>query len=297
MNLKHLRYFAEIARRGSISAASRSLHLAPQTLSTQLLQLEASLGQKLFERVGRRLVLTPLGHTALEYANAIFALGDELDQVLKGRGKPRRQVLRVGIMDSVPKLITMQVLQPLIVQHREQLELDCIEATQADLLGRIAVGDQDMMLADAPVPANLTRSHIGRVVASSGMSFLAARASAPRLAHRFPHSLDGAAFLAGTAPGSHLGQALEVWFSRHGLRPRITGHVDDSALLNSFAEEGLGTIAVPSSVEADVLRHYRLGLVGRTEDVRYTLFLVRARGRRVHPLVAEVEARLADAND
>lgn len=291
MNLKHLRYFAEIARRGSITAASRTLHLAPQTLSTQLLQFEAALGQPLFDRVGRRLILTPQGATALEYATAIFALGDELDQVLKGRSFPRQQRLRVGITDSVPKLLTQHVLQPLVERHHDQLELHCVEAAQADLLGRLAVGELDMLLTDSPPPANLARSLHGTVLASSGISFVATRPMARTLARGFPGSLDGAPFLVGSSPGSMLGQAIEGWFAQHSLRPRITGHIDDSALLKAFAQDGLGAIAVPSSIESDVIQHYRLGLIGRTEEIRYTLFLIRSRGRRAHALVAQIEGR------
>jgi LysR family transcriptional regulator, transcriptional activator of nhaA len=291
MNLKHLRYFAEIARRGSISQAARALHLAPQTLSAQLLLLEESVGQPLFERIGRSLVLTSQGTTALDYANAIFALGDELDNVLKGRARPRQQLLRVGVMDSVPKLLTLAILQPLVDRHRGELELNCEEAPQADLLGRIATGALDLMLADTPIPANLTRGLQALEVAASGMSFVAARAMATRLARNFPHSLDDAPFLAGSAPGSMIGQALEGWFARHKLRPRSAGNVDDSALLEGFAQAGLGVIAVPSSIESHVLQQYRLGVVGRTDEVRQTVYLIRARGRRLHPLVAELESR------
>ncbi len=292
MNLKHLRYFAEIARRGSITAAAKALHLAPQTLSAQLLTFEESVGQPLFERAGKRLVLTPQGATALDYANAMFALGDELDAVLKGRVRPRQQLLRVGVMDSVPKLLTLAILQPLLDRHRDELELHCEEAPQADLLGRMATGELDLMLADTPVPANLTRGLLGVEVASSGMSFVAARPLATRLSPGFPRSLDDAPFIAGSAPGSLMGQALEAWFSRHKLRPRSAGHVDDSALLEGFAQAGLGVIAVPTSIEAGVLAQYRLGLVGRTDEVKQVVFLIRARGRRTHALATELEAAL-----
>jgi LysR family transcriptional activator of nhaA len=291
MNLKHLRYFAKIARRGSIAAAARALHLAPQTLSAQLLMLEESVGQALFERIGRRLVLTPQGATALDYANAIFALGDELGNVLQGRARPRRQLLRVGVMDSVPKLLTLAILQPLVDRHRDELELNCDEAPQAELLGRMVTGELDLMLADAPVPANLTRGLQALELTSSGMSFMAAKAMAAKLARSFPQSLTDAPFLAGSAPGSLIGQALEAWFARHKLRPRSAGHIDDSALLDGFAQAGLGVIAVPSSIEAEVQQQYRLGVVGRTEEVRQTVYLVRARGRRAHPLVAELEQK------
>lgn len=290
MNLKHLRYFAEIARRGSVTAAARAMHLAPQTLSAQLLMLEESVGQPLFERIGRRLVLTPQGATALDYANAIFALGDELSSVLKGRVRPRQQLLRAGAMDSIPKLLTLTILQPLVDRHRAELELHCSEGSQSTLLGRMATGELDLMLADAPVPSNLTRGLQSMEIASSGMSFVAARPLAARLARAFPASLNDAPFLAGSAPGSLIGQALEAWFSRHKLRPRSAGNVDDSALLMGFASTGLGVIAVPSSIEREVLEQYRLGVAGRTLEVKQTVFLIRARGRRAHPLVAELEA-------
>lgn len=293
MNLKHLRYFQEIARRGSITAAAKAIHLAPQTLSAQLLMLEESVGQPLFERVGRRLVLTAQGATALEYANTIFALSAELADVLKGRARPRQQRLRVGVMDSVPKLQTLAILSPLVDSHAGALELHCEEGPQAVLLGRIATGELDLMLADSPVPANLSRGLQAMEATTSGMSFVAAPALAARLAKRFPGSLDGAPFVAGSAPGSLIEQALEAWFARHKLRPAVAGHVDDSALLKGFAQAGLGVIAVPTSVEVEVLHGYSLKLVGRTEEVRQTIYLIRARGRRTHPLVAELEAGIA----
>src|SRR5688572_18952948 len=101
LNLKHLRYFAEVARRGSVTAAARALYLTPQTVSGQVQELEAAIGQPLFDRVGKRLVLTHAGETALDYGQAIFALGEELKTVLQGRARARSVVLRVGITDSV----------------------------------------------------------------------------------------------------------------------------------------------------------------------------------------------------
>jgi LysR family transcriptional regulator, transcriptional activator of nhaA len=112
INLKHLRYFAEVARRGSVSAAARALFVTPQTISGQLQELEQSVGQPLFDRVGKRLILTTAGDTALDYANMIFALGDELGAVLRSKARARRVALRVGITDSVPKLLTVSTLAP-----------------------------------------------------------------------------------------------------------------------------------------------------------------------------------------
>lgn len=289
LNLKHLRYFVEIARRGSVTAAARSLFVAPQTVSGQLLALEESLGQPLFERIGRTMKLTPAGETALDYASAIFALGDELGDVLRGARRARNQSFRVGVTDSVPKLLTVNLLQPVVRRHAATLELTCREGTVGELLGLLAAGELDVVLADTPVPANLTRTLQTRTVADSGITFVAARPLAKPLVRRFPASLDGAPYVAGSAPSSLQAQAIEAWFSRQGVRPRIAARIDDSALLKGFAQQGLGIVAVPTSVEAEVVRHYGLGVVGRTEEVRQQVFLIRARGRRVHPLVLELE--------
>lgn len=289
LNLKHLRYFTEVARRGSVSSAARTLFVAPQTVSAQVQELEESVGQPLFERMGRRLVLTSAGETALDYANAIFALGDELAQVLRGVARPKSITLRVAVVDSVPKALTVTLLQPLIEHHRKELELVCREGAYADLLGQVAAGQLDAMLADAAVPANLARSLHAAVLADSGMSFLAARPLAATLAGRFPSSLDGAPFLAGSALTSPLGQAIEAWFAHHGVRPHIVGRIDDSALLKGFAQRGLGVAVVPTTVAKEVMRQYQLGVVGRTDEVRQAVFLIRARGRRTHPLIAELE--------
>lgn len=290
LNFKHLRYFATVARLGSISAAAGALHVAPQTVSAQLIELERSVGQPLFERVGRRLVLTVAGETALEYANAIFALGDELGAVLRGELRPRNLSLRVGVTDSVPKLMTMRILEPVLERHGTALTLDCREGAYAELLGLVAAGEIDMVLADAPMSPNMARALVSHVLADSGTTFLASRRLAARLSRGFPSSLDGAPYLAGTAHGSLLAQAIEAWFARIGVRPAVVGRVEDSALLKSFGQRGLGVIAVPATVEEEAMQQYRLGLVGRTTEVRQAIYLVRARQRRTHPLVAEIEA-------
>jgi LysR family transcriptional activator of nhaA len=291
VNFKHLRYFAEIARRGSITAAARALHLAPQTLSSQLLELEESMGQALFERTGRRLRLTSAGEIALDYAGTIFTLGDELASVLQGTGRPRRQQLRVGVTDSVPKLLSVRLLEPIIDAHRDALELTCREGRFVELLAQVAAGELDVVLADTAVPASLSRSLQARALTESGVSFMAMQPLAGELARGFPRSLDGAPYVVGSAPASLQAQAVDAWFAAQGVRPRIVGHVDDSALLAGFAHRGLGVIAVPTSVEDEVVRQYELALVGRVDGIRQAVFLIRPRVRRPHPLVAELEQR------
>ena len=112
LNYHHLLYFWVVAKQGSIAQASKELRLAHPTISAQIHRLEDVLGQKLFERKGRHLVLTEFGRVALRYADEIFALGREFTDMAKGRSSGRPVRLVVGIADVLPKSIVYQILEP-----------------------------------------------------------------------------------------------------------------------------------------------------------------------------------------
>ena len=111
LNYHHLLYFWVVAREGSVTRAAAELRLGQPTISAQLRSLEESLGQKLFRRAGRNLVLTDAGREVLRYADEIFSLGRELLDTVRGRGK-RAIPFVVGIADVLPKLVAYRLLQP-----------------------------------------------------------------------------------------------------------------------------------------------------------------------------------------
>jgi LysR family transcriptional activator of nhaA len=288
INLKHLHYFHEVAREGSLTAAARRLHLAPQTLSSQVRELEKSLGRTLLERSGRRLD----GEVARDYAESIFALGTELRRVMAGRAEPRRLALRLGVTDSVPKLLTARVLAPLLERHRDRIELDCTEGTLTVLLGRLAAHQLDAVLADQPIPPNLARSMRGRRLLKSGLSLVAAPQVRLALSGDFPACLDGAPLIAGSAE-SPLSIALDAWLAERGLTPRVVARCDDSALIKVLAQRGIGIACVPTVIESDVAAQFGLQHVGRVPGLSEPLYLIRPAGRHVHPLLDEIEAGAA----
>jgi len=292
INLKHLHYFHEVAREGSLTGAARRLHLAPQTLSSQVRELERSLGRKLLERDGRRLVLTPDGEVARDYAESIFALGTELRRVMAGRAEPRRLALRLGVTDSVPKLLTARVLAPLLERHRDRIELDCVEGTITGLLGRLAAHQLDAVLADQPMPPYLARSMRGRLPLKSGLSLVAAPHVRMALSEDFPACLDGAPLIAGSAE-SPLSIAIDAWLAERGLTPRVVARCDDSALIKVFAQRGFGIACVPTVIESDVATQFGLQCVGRVPELSELLYLIRPAGRHLHPLLEEIEAGAA----
>ncbi len=289
INFKHLHYFHEVAREGSLTGAARRLHLAPQTLSSQVRELEQSLGRTLLERAGRRLVLTADGEVVRDYAESIFALGTELGRVMAGRAEPRRIGLRLGVTDSVPKLLTARVLAPLLERHRDRIELDCVEGTVTGLLGRLAAHQVDAVLADQSIPPYLARSMRGRLLLKSGLSLVAAPQLRKALGRDFPACLDGAPLIASSAE-SPLSIALNAWLAERGLKPRVVARCDDSALTKVFAQRGFGVACVPTVIESDVATQFGLQCVGRVPELSDLLYLIRPAGRHVHPLLEEIAA-------
>jgi LysR family transcriptional activator of nhaA len=289
LNYHHLLYFWMTARHGSIARASEELRLAPPTISAQIRRLEASLGEALFAREGRRLVLTDVGRVVQGYAEDIFSRGREMLDVVKQRGGPAALTLAVGVSDALPKLVAWRLLQPALSLGRE-VRVVCRDGRHDRLLAELALHELDIVLSDAPATGTLHVRAFNHLLGECGVSFFAARALAARLKGRFPHRLDKAPFVAPT-DGTALRRSLDAWFEDHDVRPRVVGEIEDSALLKTFGQAGAGMFAAPSVVEREVTRQYQVQVIGRTGDIRERYYAISAERRLKHPaVVAMTEA-------
>lgn len=287
LNYHHLLYFWTVARCGTIAAASKELLLSQPTISTQLKTLEDSLGQKLFQRNGRRLALTDVGRTTFRYADDIFRLGRELQETL-ARGPGAQQMrLTVGLCDVIPKVVAERLLEP-AWDAVADLQLECVELPLPQLLSRLALHDLDVVLADQPPPHDVKVKAFSHKLGDSGMSFFGVK-SFGALAQRFPESLDEAPLLL-PATGTALRSELDAWFQKKNVRPRVVGEFDDTALLRVFAERGRGLFCSPTAVE-DALLSSSWALIGRTDDVRQTYYAITVDRRLSHPGVVAIAER------
>lgn len=283
LNYHHLLYFWTAAKHGGIAKAGERLRLRPPTLSAQIRQLEESLGGKLFRRVGRRLELTELGRAVYGYADEIFSLGREMLDAVKGRRGPRGLRLVVGVADAVPKLVALRLLRPAL-SIEEPVRIVCHEDRHEKLVAALGLHELDVVLSDAPTTASLGITAFNHLLGECGVSFFAGRSVAGRLPGRFPANLDGAPFLLPTEDTA-LRRSLETWFDAHGIRPRIVGEFEDSALLKAFGEEDVGVFAAPSVIEREIARQHRVRPVGRTEKIRERFYAISAERRLKHPAV------------
>lgn len=286
LNYKHLHYFASVAREGGIMRASERLHLAPQTLSGQISQFEERLGVALFNRTGRRMQLTPAGKLALSYAEEIFQTGAELEDILRHGGEERFVTFRVGIADVVPKFVAHRLLAP-VLELPQSVRLVCQEDRLERLLAEMAIHHLDMVLSDRPMPPGTEIKGYSHPLGESAVAFMAAPALASKLKGRFPASLDGEALL---LPGkdSALHGALPRWLDRKGVRMQIVGEFDDSALMKAFGEGGAGVFPAAAASLRDIVAHYKVELIGVTEDIRERFFLISPERRLTHPAARAV---------
>jgi LysR family transcriptional activator of nhaA len=284
LNTKHLNYFWTVASQGSVVKAAEVLHLTPQTISGQLRDLEAQVGHKLFVREGRNLALTEEGRMVFSYADEMFRIGIELQDVLSGRSRVAHLEVKVGIAMVVPKLLAFRLLEP-VLQMPEQVRLICHEAPLSDLLADLSVHRLDLVLADVPLSPALNLRAYSHPLGSSGISFFYPKDEAGALRDSFPDSLDQQPMLM-PSENSSLGRSLEKWFERKGIQPRVVAEFEDRALMKAFGERGTGIFTSPTAVEHDVMEKYGVEVIGRTDEITESYYAISAERRLKNPAVS-----------
>jgi len=287
LNYHHLLYFWVVAKEGSIVRASEELRLAHPTISGQIHRLEENLGEKLFARRGRHLVLTEVGRVAFRYADEIFSLGREFVDTLKGRasGKPLR--LTVGVADVLPPSLVRRFLEPAFrLGHAVQIVCRADKSVE-EFIAELALHRVDVVIADGPAGPGIPIRAFSHLLGECGTTFFAAARLAASTRRKFPRSLDGTPFLLPGAP-SAVRRALEQWFNAQDIHPRVVAEFDDSALAKDFGREGMGIFAAPTVIEAEVREQYRVRVVGRSEAVRQQFYAISVERKIRHPAVAAV---------
>ncbi|HVI93743.1 MAG TPA: transcriptional activator NhaR [Anaeromyxobacter sp.] len=292
LNYHHLFYFWTVARAGTIAKAGEELRLAQPTISNQLKTLESSLGVKLLERQGRRLVLTDAGRVVLRYADDIFRTGHELQRAVKGLPTGQRLRLVAGVVDVIPKRMAALLLQP-AVDAQPDLTLVCREGPLPQLLAALALHELDVVLADVPASEDVKVKAFNHRLGDCGTSFLGAACHLP-LRKGFPRSLQGAPVLL-PSPGTALRRSLEAWFTVSDIRPELAGEFDDSALMKVFGARGLGVFPAPRVLEDEIRAQYGVHVIGRADDVRESFYAITVERRLRHPAVVALAEAARDA--
>lgn len=283
LNYHHLLYFWSVAKHGTVAKACKELRLAQPTISAQLRVLEDRLGEKLFMRKGRLLVLTEMGRVVFKYAEDIFSIGQDLMNTVKGlrTGHPAR--LAVGIVDVVPKLLASRLLGAAF-KNSSPVHLICWEDKLDQLMADLAIHKLDLVIADTPAPPSINVHAYNHPMGESSVTLFAAPKLAKRYRRNFPRSLGGAPLLLPTS-NTTFRRSLDDWMTRHNLVPSVIGEFEDSATLKAFGQEGHGLFPGSTVIEREICHQYRVQIIGRLDTIKQKFYAISVERRLKHPVV------------
>jgi LysR family transcriptional activator of nhaA len=288
LNYKHLHYFWVVAKCGGVARAGEKLHVTPQSISTQIRQLESAIGGSLWRRAGRKLELTDTGHLVLEFADRLFTVGEALKDALRDRPNAARSSFRVGVTGSVVKVVAYRLVAPAL-QLTPPPRLLCREGRFAELLALLAVHELDLVISDRPMHSSMNVRGFNHLLVECGVTFLAAPVLGRRIRNRFPQALTGAPML---LPGgdSAVRPQLLAWFDAVGVQPDIVGDFDDTAVMKAFGQAGAGVFAMPTMVAEETAEQFGVVPVGQTDTVLHRVYAVTAERRLSNPSVLAIQA-------
>lgn len=283
LNYKHLRYFWTVARVGTIAGAARLLNLAPHSISAQLASFESSLGVTLFRRVRRRLELTEAGERILGHAEEIFALGDQIVDLLEDDGLRRTVPFRIGLQDALPKSVAHRLIAPAFRIERPS-RLVVRESSLTDLLSELAVHRLDLVMADRPVPPGFSVRAHSMLLGDSTLSVFAHPSLVDGISQPlFPACLDRLPYLLPSEDVAYR-SALLQWFKHMRISPMVIADIDDSALLKAFGEAGAGAFAAPTVIADHVVARHGVTCLGEIPEVCTEVYAITTERRLHHPV-------------
>lgn len=283
LNFHHLYYFYIIAREGSIAKAAERLRIGQPTLSTQLRQLEQSVGRELFERRKQRIYLSESGKVAYQYAEQVFSLGAEMIEALQERLVNNRVHVQIGALDSVPKsLISKTILQ---AYKLGPCDVSVLEGEGGELLRELSAHKLDLLLANYP-----PQTDIKSIYAKSVAKLKVVVCGAPKfkdLRKNFPRSLEGQPFIFPTAH-SRLRRDLEHFFKLNEIRVDQTVETQDTSLQLLLGQEGVGLIPIAEVAADDLIKEKKLIVLGVLEGVHEEIWLASASRKIENPIAAKL---------
>lgn len=285
INYRHLYYFWVVAKEGGMARAAQRLDMAIQTISSQVRELEKSLGHQLLKPEGRGLALTEAGEAAYARADEIFEIGQRIPREVADAAAGPAIRLTIGLSDGLSKLAAHSLLDPVL--QTPGLRLLCHEGEFEHLMADLALHRLDMVLAGqgAPVNANLRLS--SHWLASSALCWYGlGQWVRPDSVASFPACLNELPVL---LPTRHtpVRAALDRWFDDQDLVPAVVGEFEDSALMSVFAARGLGVFPISALGAEDLSLMPDLRLLGQTE-VKEDIHLIYSHRTRHHPLVQKM---------
>ena len=284
LDWNQLKAFLETAETGSLSAAARRLGLTQPTLSRQVAAIEQRMGVTLFERVGKRMALTPTGLDLLEHARAMGTAAEALAMTATGRSQAVAGVVSISATD----VLATHLLPPLVRRLRDQEPGIAIAVIAADAISDLLRREADIAIRHVkPEQPEL----IARLVREAEANFYASEDWVQ--VHGHPRRAQDAAHL--PFVGSYRSGQYLSYLRQHGLpvkEANFSCYADQSKAHWALVRHGLGIGAMIDEIARDTP-----GIVRVLDDVppvRFPIWLVTHRELRTSRRIRIVFEALAE---
>lgn len=240
MQLRHatlhqLRIFENVARHGSFARAAEAMHLSPPTLSLQVKQLSETVGQPLFEQLGKKIYLTAAGQTLAEAARDIESRMERLSQDLSALQGVERGSLKIAILTTV-KYIVPKLVGSFCAAH-PGIDVAMFVGNRETLLQRLATNQDDLyIMGQAPEQMDVVSEFFADnplvLVTWPGHPLAGQRAIPPKRLKDEPFIL--------REPGSGTRLTAERFFAAHGFSPKNRLELGSNEAIKQTVAGGLG---------------------------------------------------------
>lgn len=266
MELHQLRYFVAVAETGSFTRAAEREGVTQPTLSEQIIRLEGTdhgIGQRLFDRLGRKVVLTDAGQVLLAHAQAILAAVGEAERAVRDSGEGG--TLRVGAIPTVAPFLLPQAVTRFRKEHAAvqlQLKEDLTERLLADLLS----GELDVAVMALPIRDD--RLHVEKLFTESLVMALPPKHRLVTKSEvKLGDVMDEPFIL--LADVHCLGDQVLSFCHRGGLEPRVVCRGEQIVTLLAMVAAGQGISVVPEmAATADIARACTYRPLGKPAPTR-----------------------------
>ncbi len=260
MDLRHARTFVTVAELGTVSQAAVRLRIAQPALSRQLIDLERELGLRLFDRVGRRLLLTGEGEQLLTRCRVLLNFASAVTEQAQLLRHGNTGVLKIAGSPQHIESVLSQFLRR-YAQRYPQVEVKISEGTGSEILAMLERGEihlgQNLLHA-----VKLDERHYGSLPLGSVELLAACHPSTPIGRQRTIEVAGLAGFpLLLMDGGFGFRRAFDAASRLAGLKPTVRFESRNPHTLLALAEAGHGVAIVPSQLQC---HRYDLRMLGLT---------------------------------
>ena len=254
MDLRQLEILRAVADRGSFTAAGEQLHLSQSAVSRQILLLENELKEELFQRIGRKIRITPAGAKLLRLSQRIF---DDIEDT-RASIVEQQQTLHGTLRLIGGMTVCLYVFPPLLKQFRRAhpaVEVKVTAGAAPRLVRQLRTGSADLGLLTLPVEdSNLVSAPVMRE------ELLLVTAQSHPLARRKqigPRDLNGQPFVLFEA-GSNSRRAIDTFFARENISAKVVTETENVEIIKALVRIGMGITIIPFQAVAREVRSGQL---------------------------------------